>query len=80
MLRILLHALTVLHLGPGIAFALLAFGCDGVEPALGGLCSAASPMKFFIVVTLLSWGVLGVISALLLRRESGKARTDTPPA
>jgi hypothetical protein len=68
MLRILFHALAVLHLGPGIAFALLAFGCDGADPALGGLCSAASPMKFFVVVTLVCWVVLGAISAVLLRR------------
>lgn len=73
MLRILFHALAVLHLGPGIAFALLAFGCDGMEPALGTVCSATSPMKFFGIVTLVSWGVLGVISAWMLRRRPAAA-------
>jgi len=76
MLRILFHALAVLHLGPGIAFALLAFGCDGADPALGGLCSAASPMKFFIVVTLVSWVVLGGISALILRQGNAVKAAD----
>lgn len=76
MLRILFHALAVLHLGPGIAFALLAFGCDGVEPALGGLCAAASPMKFFIVVTLVSWVLLGAVSALILRRGGRSPAAD----
>ena len=69
MLRILFHALAVLHLGPGIAFALLAFGCDGLDPALGSAWSATSPMRFFGVVTLVGWGVLGTISALMLRRR-----------
>lgn len=58
MLRILFHALAVLHLGPGIAFVLLALGCDGVEPALGGLC-AGSAMRFFAAATLVGWVVLG---------------------
>ena len=69
MLRSLFHALAVLHLGPGIAFALLAFGCDGSDPALGALCAAASPMKLFVGVTLLSWVILGAASALFLRRS-----------
>lgn len=77
MLRILFHALAVLHLGPGIAFALLAFGCDDGAPALGAACSAASPMTFFIVVTLLSWAVLGGISALILRRAPAGAPGST---
>jgi hypothetical protein len=73
MLRILFHALAVLHLGPGIAFALLAFGCDGADPALGAVCSAMSPMKFFVVVTLVSWVLLGAVSALFLRRRPAPA-------
>lgn len=68
-IRLLFHALAVLHLGPGIAFALSAFGCEGSSPALGNLC-ASSPMKFFSVATLLAWVVLGAVSAwLLLRRR-----------
>lgn len=68
MLRILFHALAVLHLGPGIAFALLAFGCEDSAPALGAACSATSPMTFFIAATLISWVVLGAASAWMLRR------------
>lgn len=67
-IRLLFHALAVLHLGPGIAFALSAFGCEGSSPALGGLC-AASPMKFFSVATLVAWVVLGAVSAWLQRRR-----------
>jgi len=70
MLRVLFHALAVLHLGPGIAFALLAFGCEGAEPALGGLCGA-SPLRFFLVATAAGWVVLGAASALILRRGGG---------
>lgn len=69
MLRILFHALAVLHLGPGIAFVLLALGCDGLEPALGGLCGG-SPMRFFAVATLVGWVVLGGLSGVWLRRGS----------
>jgi uncharacterized protein (TIGR03382 family) len=75
MLRILFHALAVLHLGPGIAFALLAFGCDGMEPALGTVCSATSPMKFFGIVTLVSWVLLGTLSALMLRRRPASSES-----
>jgi hypothetical protein len=77
MLRILFHALAVLHLGPGIAFGLLAFGCDGVEPALGGLCGG-SPMRFSVVATLVGWVVLGGLSAVWLWRGGERgARPST---
>ena len=75
MLRTLFHALAVLHLGPGIAFVMLAFGCNGLEPALGGLC-AGSPMRFFVVATLVGWVVLGGFSAVWLRHA---ARRGEPP-
>lgn len=68
MLRILVHALAVLHLGPGIAFALLAFGCEGTPPPLGEACTAG-PMRFFMVATGVGWLVLGGVSVLLLRRS-----------
>jgi hypothetical protein len=38
MLRTLLYGLAILHLGPGIAFAVLAFGCDPSQPLLGAIC------------------------------------------
>jgi hypothetical protein len=75
MLRTLFHGIAVLHLGPAIAFALLAFGCDGVDPALGRWCAAGS-MKFFAVATLASWVGLGAISAVILR--AGRARPNPP--
>lgn len=78
MLRILFHALAVLHLGPGIAFALLAFGCDDGAPVLGAACSATSPMRFFILVTLVSWVLLGIASALYLRRHPSSPERPGP--
>ncbi len=38
MLKILFHGLAILHLGPGIAFALLAFGCEPGQAWLGRHC------------------------------------------
>ena len=76
MLRIVVHALAVLHLGPGIAFALLAFGCDASEPLLGSMCTG-SPLRFFIVLTLVSWAVLGAASAVLIRSQGARLRATT---
>ena len=76
MLRIVVHALAVLHLGPGIAFALLAFGCDASEPLLGSMCTANS-LRFFVVVTLVCWVVLGAASAVLIRSQSAPSRAAT---
>ena len=73
MYRTLLHVVTILHLGPAIAFALLAFGCDGIDPSLGLACQGGS-MKFFVEATLASWVVLGASSAAYLRlRRAGSA-------
>lgn len=57
MLRALVYGLTILHLGPGIAFALLAFGCDQPAPLLGALCER-SPLSSFAVLTLTAWVIL----------------------
>lgn len=54
MLRTLLAALALLHLGPGLAFAVLAFGCEGVAPVLGDFC-ARSQLGSFLVITLAVW-------------------------
>jgi len=58
MLKSLLVGLTLLHLGPGIAFALLAFGCEGPEPWLRGVCGP-KPLASFAALTAVSWLVLG---------------------
>ena len=57
MLRALIYGLTILHLGPGIAFALLAFGCDQPSPLLGTLCERG-PLESFAALTLTAWVVL----------------------
>lgn len=46
MLRALIFGLTILHLGPGIAFALLAFGCEAPVPVLGALCGRRAFSSF----------------------------------
>lgn len=67
MLRTLLAALAILHLGPGIAFALIAFGCDGAAPALGSVCGQGG-FASFAWITVAAWVVLGAAYALLRRR------------
>ena len=65
MIRALLYGLAILHLGPGIAFALLAFGCDPLQPFLGALCQKYTVISF-IGLTLVFWLVLGLAGAALL--------------
>jgi len=70
-LRALIYGLTILHLGPGIAFALLAFGCDPSSPLLGTLCER-SPLSSFAMLTLAAWAILllGLAALALARRRS----------
>ncbi|WP_374659033.1 hypothetical protein [Inhella sp.] len=57
MLRTLITALTLLHLGPGLAFALLAFGCGDGAAWLGSLCSGPE-LRSFAWLTLGAWAIL----------------------
>lgn len=77
MLRALLYGLAILHLGPGIAFAVLAFGCDPSQPFLGALCRKDT-IGAFMSLTLAFWIVLGVgaVALVALRRRSGEGATD----
>lgn len=75
MIRLLLISLTLLHLGPGLAFALLAFGCEGVQPWLGHLCGQGG-FKPFINLTLMSWLLLGLAWGALLSMQ--RARRAAP--
>lgn len=58
MLRALVYGLAILHLGPGIAFAVLAFGCDPSQPLLGALCER-SGFGAFVQITAVAWLLLG---------------------
>lgn len=58
MLRALVYGLAILHLGPGIAFAALAFGCDPAQPLLGALCER-SGFGTFLQITAVAWVLLG---------------------
>ncbi|MFZ4552552.1 MAG: hypothetical protein ACOYNB_12085 [Aquabacterium sp.] len=76
MLRVLIYALAILHLGPGFAFAVLAFGCEPSAPLLGTLCEQSS-MAAFVWMTLGAWGVmiLALVLKHLWRRHTHTAAT-----
>jgi hypothetical protein len=73
MLRALLYGLAILHLGPGIAFAVLAFGCDPSRPILGAVCQG-NTLAVFLGLTVTLWLALGVGTAAVLglRRRPAK--------
>lgn len=79
MLRALIFGLTILHLGPGMAFIALAFGCDTRQSLLGAVCQR-SPLSSFLGITVVAWIILGVgtIVVAMLRRRSkpGVAQGD----
>jgi hypothetical protein len=64
LLRALIYGLAILHLGPGFAFAVVAFGCDSLDPALGAVCQQDT-FALFIQLTLAAWAVM--ITVLLLK-------------
>ena len=76
MLRALVSGLTILHLGPGFAFALLAFGCEEPEPYLRFVC-ASDGLSSFGLLTVGAWVVLlvGLAAISLVQR----ARRTPPP-
>ncbi len=76
MLRALIYAVSLLHLGPGLAFALLAFGCEQPQPLLGSVCTL-DVFKAFGSLTLGSWLVLGV-GAVAMHLVSTVRRTRGP--
>ena len=76
MLRALIYGLAILHLGPGLAFAVLAFGCDPSLPWLGQVCQKDT-LGTFLVLTLVLWLMLSVGAAAQLalkRRAAGAGR------
>ena len=66
MFRALMYSLAILHLGPGIAFATLAFGCSDAQPLLGALC-AQDQLRAFAGITLGAWLALTAGLALYLK-------------
>ena len=64
MLHALIYGLAILHLGPGFAFAVVAFGCDTLDPMLGHMCQQDT-FALFIRLTLAAWAVM--ITVLLLK-------------
>lgn len=73
MLKILFHGLAILHLGPGIAFALLSFGCESGQAWLGRYCEIDG-LRAFAELTLAGWLaclLLWGAGWALLRRRPG---------
>ncbi len=70
MLRALIVGLTILHLGPGLAFIAIAFGCDATQPLLGAVCQT-SAFGAFLGITLAAWAIMvaGAIVVVVLRRS-----------
>ena len=76
MFRALVYGLTILHLGPGIAFTLLAFGCEEPEPYLRFVCGKDA-LSSFALLTVGAWVVLlvGLAAVSLVQRT----RRSVPP-
>lgn len=74
MLRTLITGLAILHLGPGFAFALLAFGCEQPPLLQGDLCTRSS-LSAFLMLTLGAWVVLvlGVLAYKWMGRSKSPA-------
>ena len=80
MIRLILEAVAILHLGPGIAFALLAFGCDGDLAFLRDSCAGSGLSAFF---SLTAWAWLALLlgwGAMLLLRRRREPAEDAPAA
>ena len=73
MLRALIYGLAILHLGPGLAFDVLAFGCDPSLPWLGPVCQKDT-LRTFVVLTLVFWLMLsaGAVALLALKRRAAR--------
>ncbi len=56
--RALLGVLTILHLGPGAAFVLLAVGCETPAPAIGAVCTMGA-FASFALLTAGGWVIFG---------------------
>ena len=77
MLRALIYAITLLHLGPGVAFALLAFGCDGDPPAIGEVCRNGT-FASFAALTAGGWIVMGTgFGAVYLVNKARSSATSS---
>lgn len=61
-MRALLYGLVILHAGPGAAFALVAFGCEGAVPFLGSACGRGV-FSLFAWLTVAAWLIVGLAMA-----------------
>ncbi|MDP8568695.1 hypothetical protein [Methylophilus aquaticus] len=65
MFRALIYALSILHLGPGFAFAVVAFGCDSSLSWFESICQQDT-FSAFIKLTLGAWAVMIVVLLAVL--------------
>ena len=61
---LLLTAIAIFHLGPGVAFVVVAFGCGNIDPTLGALCTVGD-FKLFASTTILTWVILTSLAAAI---------------
>ncbi len=80
MFRAIVVGLTVLHLGPGLAFVLLAFGCDSEFLNLAPRCGQGVASTFAIL-TLCAWAImgLGLLAWRMVRRAAASGRARVGP-
>ena len=81
MLRVLIYGLAILHLGPGLAFAVLAFGCEPSLQWMGPVCQTDT-LRTFLVLTLAFWLMLtlGAAAQLALKHRAAAAGGRTQRA
>lgn len=72
MLRALIYGLSILHLGPGFAFAVVTFGCDSSLSLFASMCQQDT-FSAFIKLTLLAWAVM-IVGLLLVLGLAAKLR------
>jgi len=78
MLRLLLVGLTLLHLGPGLAFALLAFGCGDAALRPAPLCDGG--VAAFLRLTVALWGALALAAWCWAAIRGERAQPHARPA
>ena len=73
MFRALIYGLAILHLGPAMAFGVLAFGCDPGLQLLGSACQKDA-LQAFLGLTVTFWLMLGAGALALraMRRPGGR--------
>lgn len=60
--RLFIYVLIILHVAPGIAFTLLAFGCNPYVPSLGGFCGQGLLLPFMQITLIATLALAGAFA------------------